>query len=334
MLILRAQDQARALTMAEAIEAVGEALAHFSGGRANVPLRTGIPVPQQGATALFMPALVAGAGSLGVKYVSVFPRNAERGKPVIHGAVLLADPETGEPLALLEGSYLTALRTGAASGLATRHLARPDAAVAAIIGTGTQARMALRAVAAVRRLREVRLYNRRREKAEAFAREMAAQLGPEAPRFRISPDPGEAVRGADIVVTATTSHTPVFPSGAVGSGVHVCAIGSFRPDMQEVPGEVVARADKVVVESREAALAEAGDLQIPIRQGLWDAGRLHAELGEIHSGHRPGRERADELTLFKSVGLAVMDVVVGRRVYERARQLGIGQEIDLGVFPS
>lgn len=329
MRILSVADQKRILTMREAMDAVALALTEYSAGRADSPVRIGLPVPGARGTSLFMPALVEGAGGLGVKFVSVFPQNKEIGKQTIYGVLVLADPATAEPIALVEASYLTALRTGAASALATRYLARHDSTSVALIGTGGQASMQLRGVMAVRQIREVRLFNRHPDKAYRFARALTEELGADAPHFIISLTAEDAVRGADIVITATNSVEPVFPRGLIGQGVHINAIGSFRPHMQELPPGVIHPSAKVVVESRAVAMEETGDLVIPMRDGIFKPEEIYAELGEIAAGKRKGREQPDEVTIFKSVGLAAMDMVVGRAMYDRAVALELGTEVTL-----
>lgn len=329
MRILTAADQRRALTMPEAMEAVTRALIEYSAGRADSPIRTAIPVPGSGGTSLFMPALVEQAGGLGLKFVSVFPRNKELGKQTIYGTVVLADVATAEPIALLEASYLTALRTGAATGLATKLLARRDAQTVGLIGTGGQAPMQLRGVMAVRPVKEVRLYNRHPYKAYKLAQEMTEEFASRQVRFVVTLTPEDAVRDVDIIITATNSLNPVFPANLVVPGMHINAVGSFRPGMQELPPGVVSPSAKVVVDSREAALEESGDLVIPIRDGLFRPDDLYGELGELAAGKKPGRERPDEVTIFKSVGLAAMDLVVGRAIYDRAVASGLGTEVDL-----
>ncbi|UFJ39553.1 NAD(P)-binding domain-containing protein [Brevibacillus humidisoli] len=327
MLVLSAADLRQLITMEEAIQAVAVALRESSAGRAVVPIRTAIPVSQANGTSLFMPALVQATDSLGGKFVSVFPMNKGKGKETIYGVMILSDVDTGEPLALLEASQLTILRTGAAAGLATRHLARTDASVLGVIGTGAQATGVIEAILAVRPLREIRLYNRTPAKAEELAGRLRQQVT--GVRLEVVAEADRAVAGADIVVTATNHATPVFSAEVVSAGTHINAIGSFRPEMQELPTEIIAGADKVVVESREAALEETGDLIVPIEQGVFTSQQLHAELGEIVAGTRAGRERDQELTVFKSVGLAAMDVVVARQIYERAREREIGQRVVL-----
>ncbi|MGC5324623.1 ornithine cyclodeaminase family protein [Brevibacillus sp. SYSU BS000544] len=332
MLLLTGEDQRNLAKMEDVIEAVATALKEYSLDRTITPLRTSIPVEQANGLSLFMPAYVSGSEpgreSLGMKLVSVFPGNRELGKKTIYGIMVLIDANTGEPLALMDASYLTVVRTGAASGLATRHLARMDASHLTVIGTGAQASGLIEAILAVRPIQEIQLYNRSQAKAEAFAEEIA-QGAAVGKQVRVLTDPDEAVAGADILVTATNAEHPVFSMENISRGMHINSIGAYRPTMQELPGELVAMADKVVVESREGALEETGDLVIPIAQGLFAPERIHAELGEIVAGNRAGRERMGEITLFKSVGLATMDIVVAKLLYDRAIQLGAGQHVSL-----
>lgn len=237
---------------------------------------------------------------------------------------MLSDFQTGEPLALLEGSYLTMIRTGALSGVATKHLARHNAKTLCIIGTGEQARGIAEAVFAVRDIEKVMLYNRTEEKAYAFAQYIQEKFNKPA---YVHANANEAVSEADIIVTTTNASTPVF-SEKLQKGVHINAVGSFRPSMQELPSHAIANANKVVVESKEAALEETGDLQVPIQEGLFKASDIHAELGQIISGEKAGRENDEEITIFKSVGLAVVDIIVAKYLYERAVERGGGSRIE------
>lgn len=316
--------------MPEAIDAVALALTEYSAGRADSPVRISLPVPNARGNSLFMPGLVEGAGGLGIKFVSVFPHNRDLGKKTIYGVVVLADTTTAEPIALLEASYLTALRTGAGSALATKYLARPDAATVGLIGTGAQAEMQLRGVLAVRNIKKVRLFDQFPDSAYRFAQNLTDSLGPDAPQFVVTLTADDAVREADIIITATNSVTPVFSRGLVSAGTHINAIGSFRPHMQELPSGVIHPSAKVVVESRETALEETGDLIIPIREGIFQAEDIYAEIGEIVTGKKKGRERPDEITIWKAVGIAAMDMVVGRRMYDRGVAMGLGTEVNLG----
>ena len=262
--------------MAETIAAMKVAFAQLSTGQAVTPLRARLDVaPHEGVT-LAMPAYLSGSEALAVKVVSVFPQNAARNEPTIYGLVMVMEAESGRPLAILEGGALTAIRTGAASGAATDLLARPDAAVVAILGSGVQARTQLEAVCAVRDIREVRVYSPNREHTAHFARQMQGS-GRIPDLIRVMDSPATAVRGADVICAATTSPTPVFASADLQPGVHINGVGSFTPAMQEIDADTVRRA-LVVVDSVEAVLEEAGDLIIPIEQGLIN-GRIK-DLGE------------------------------------------------------
>lgn len=328
MLLLSAADLRAALPMAETIAAMKRAFAALSDGRAEVPLRTRLRVPGAGGESLFMPAFVADRAceALAVKIVSVFPQNAEQGLPTLHAAVLLLDPHTGRPTALLEGGMLTAIRTGAASGAATDLLARHDCRVAAIFGAGVQARTQLEAICTVRPIRTAWIYDRIPARIEPFVRELAGRR-PIPEDLRVAASTQEAVRDADVICTATTSVTPVFADADLKPGVHINGIGAYTPAMAEVPPETVKRA-LVVVDSRDAALVEAGDLIQPIQTGLISETHLHVELGELVLGRKPGRARADQITVFKSVGVAVQDAVAAQLALENAPRLGLGLQVE------
>jgi ornithine cyclodeaminase len=239
--------------------------------------------------------------------------------------MMVLDASNGSPRAILEAGTLTAIRTGAASGAATDLLARPDAATAAIFGAGVQGRTQLEAIYAVRPIREARIFDARRENAESFARNMSAALDCDvAP----ADSPAQALRGADVICTATNAREPVFADGDVAEGAHINAVGSYQPEVREIPGETVARA-LVVVDHRVSALAETGDLIIPIGQGLFGEDHIHAELGEIVLGRNAGRESPGEITFFKSVGVAVQDLTAAARILARAEQSNLGTEVPL-----
>lgn len=317
MRLLRADDVVRACPMPEAIEAVERGFVALSAGRAAVPIRTSVPLEAEGV-ALAMPAALAGGPHWSAKLVTVAPGNVARSLPLVAATVLLGDAATGLPLALLDGTGLTALRTGAAGGVAARALARADSAVVAMFGTGAQARTQLAAIRVVlgERLREVRVVSRDPLHARRFAEEALAADG----RVRyVATAAGEAVRGADIVVTATTSATPVFDGRSLAAGVHVTAVGAFRPTTRELD-EATMRGARVVVDQRGAALAEAGELQGLGREDV-------VEIGEVLAGLASGRRDDGERTIFKSVGNAIQDLVVASSAYERALELGLGEEI-------
>lgn len=323
--ILSSDEVRRALPMSEAVEAMKAAFAQLSAGRATVPVRTPVNVPAHNGLTLFMPAYLADDDQMAVKIVSVFNDNPAHGLPLIHALVVVVDATTGQPTAVMDGAYLTALRTGAVSGAATDLLARPAARVAAIFGAGVQGRTQLEAVCAVRRIEQAWVFDTRREQATAYADQMSARM---SLPVRVAASPREALRDADVVCTATTSTRPVFADAELKPGAHINAVGAYTPHMQEIPAETVARA-RVVIDHWESSMAEAGDLLIPIRQGLIAQNHIHAELGEIVIGRTPGRASEVEITLFKSVGVAVQDVAAAARVLAAAERLGLGVEVTL-----
>ncbi len=322
--VLSADDLRRALPMTAAVQVMKEAFAALSTGHATVPRRIHLEVEEASGTTLVMPAYLGARGGLGAKLVSVFPHNAERGKPAINGLMVVLDPETGEPAALADGTFLTAWRTGAASGAAADLLALPGARIAALIGCGAQGRTQALAVDAVRDLAEIRVYARTPAAVERFVTEMQSQV---KARLVAAASPEEAIAGAEIVCAATTSSTPVFDGRRLAPGAHVNGVGSFTPEMREIDGATVARA-RVFVDQRLSAEAEAGDLVIAAREGLTEPAKW-TELGEVVAGRLPGRQQATEITFFKSVGVAVQDVAAAARALERARELDLGSEIEL-----
>ncbi len=324
--LLSAADVVTALPMTQAVEGMKQAFAQLSSGRADAPLRTHMALGDDDAT-LVMPAYLADSGDLAVKIVSVFPHNTQVGLPTIHALVLAIDAATGKPLALLEGASLTAIRTGAVSGAATDLLARQDSETVAIFGSGVQARTQLEAVCTVRPIREARVYSLNRVEAEGFARELAGK-SPIPPTVLVAKDARSAVENADIICTATTSFTPVFDGDWLEAGVHINGIGSFLPSMQEIDTRTVQRS-LVVVDSRSAALAEAGDLIIPLQNGAIEQEHIAAELGEIVTGIHPGRTDHSQITFFKSVGVAVQDAAAARIALSNALTDGLGTTIAL-----
>lgn len=299
--------------MRSAIAAVREGFDALRAGRVEVPVRTALH--EGPGTTLVMPAQLHDGSALGLKVVTIRPENRRRGLPAIHAVTLLMDPQTGVPSALIDAEWLTALRTGAATGVATDLLARLDASVLAVVGAGAQAFHQVEAVAAVRAIQRVRIASRTGTSAERLAERLVAEgVVPDA---EAADGTEAAVAGADIVVTVTDSAQPVLRDDWVGPGTHVNAVGGYRRDMQELPVELIARCDLLVVDQIEAALAEAGDITHPL-----DAGRIASsdliELGALTSGEHPGRTDPRQLTVFKSVGNAVQDLVIARLALERA----------------
>jgi ornithine cyclodeaminase len=327
MRVLSAEDVRQAVPMPAAIDAVARAFAQIATGQAHVPLRTPIGQEQHDSYTFFMPALLAESGGLGLKVVSVFPHNAERHSlPTIHALVVVIDAATGQPMAAMDGRYLTALRTGAASGAATRALAREDARVLALFGAGAQAPHQVSAVCAVRPIEQVLVVNRSIERAEHLIATLhAAGL---AAVVRTA-SPAEALRAADVICCATSARTPVFDDGDLRPGTHINGVGSFTPAMAEVPVATVARA-RIVVDQRAAAWAEAGDLVAAREAGVLTDDRV-TELGAVIAGVAPGRLSADEITFFKSVGNAAQDIAVAQIALAEAQRMGLGVEVPLSV---
>jgi ornithine cyclodeaminase/alanine dehydrogenase-like protein (mu-crystallin family) len=328
MRLLTRSDVQRSISMREAVEAVKRAFVELSTGRADVPLRIALPQPKHDGVTLFMPGYLGDSESLAVKVVSVHDRNAERGLPLVNALVIVIDPATGQAVAAMEGGYLTALRTGAGSGAATDLLARQDAEVAAIIGAGAQARAQALSLTSVRPIKRIWIYSRRRERVDEMIVDMRPQLGPSI-ELLAADSPSQAVREALVVCAATTSSTPVFDGADLRPGAHVNGVGSYKPEMQEIDCGALRRASKIVVDSREAAMAEAGDLIIAIERGEIRPSDVYAEIGEIAAGLKPGRQEDDEITYFKSVGNAAQDAAVAQAVYQRALQEGLGVDVDL-----
>ncbi len=326
MLVLDRSDVRRLVPMPDAIELMKVAFRELSAGRAVSPLRAVVPVDDSSVT-LLMPAYVRAANALGFKVVSVFEGNAEQGLPTISAMVCLLDETTGQPAAIMNGAYLTALRTGAVSGAATDLLAREDAQHLVVIGAGAQGVTQAAAVAAVRPIERITVVSRSEASLSRYREAIARDWPDLSDRIETTLD-AAVVRDADIVCTATTSRTPVFSDADIRPGTHVNAVGAFQPSMQELPAELVARAS-IVVDQVEAALEEAGDFIIPIEQGKLDRARIERELGQIVAGEVAGRVSDDEITLFKSVGNAVQDVTVARRAVEQARATGVGQQVSI-----
>jgi ornithine cyclodeaminase/alanine dehydrogenase-like protein (mu-crystallin family) len=310
--------------MNEAIDVMRDAFVQLSSGEAIVPQRIHIEIPGKNAVSLFMPVYLPKINLTGIKVVSVGNDNKEKGLPLIHGLVLVVDATSGIPLAMMDGAYLTALRTGAGSGLATELLARKDSTTVAIFGAGTQSRTQLEAVCVVCDIKEAFIFDTNNTQAEIFAKEMADKLGI---KITITTD-GSELKKVDIVCTATTSSEPVFDDRFIKPGTHINAVGSYKLKMREIPAETVLRS-KIVVDSTESCLAEAGDFLLNLDPGKKVEDLFHAELGQIVSGLKKGRESDDEITFFKSVGNAVQDLSAAARIYEKAEELNLGQIVEL-----
>ncbi len=320
-LCLSEADIRAVLPMGDLIAAMETALAAFSSGQVVQPVR---PVVEMGKAALFaaMPGFVRDPAVLGAKLVAVIGANQARGLPTHRACILLIDPETGALIALMDGRLITEMRTAAVSAVSTKYMARADAAVLAILGSGVQARSHLEALALWRVFPEVRVWSPTPEHLRRFATDSPAPV-------RACGSAAEAVRGADVVVLATAASAPVIEDAWVATGAHVISVGACRPTEREMDPALVARA-RVVVDSRASAFQESGDIVLGLREGRFAPSHVVAELGEVVSGGVPGRTADSEITVFKSLGLAVEDLAAAHLAYQRARNLGKGIEIDLG----
>lgn len=323
--LLTEQQVQSLLPMADLVAAMEAALARFSAGEVLQPVRTVLTVGPTRAYFGLMPAYVPNPGSLGAKLVTVFSGNLAKQLPSHLATILLLDPETGSLQALMDGRYITEARTAAVSAVSARFLAKPDASTLAILGTGVQARSHLEAYAEVRGLKDVRVWSPKERSRERFVSDMSGHV---AAPIRAMATAEHAVRGADLIVLVTSSATPVIESAWVGPGAHVVSVGACRPDQREMDPALVARA-RLYVDSRAAALVESGDVVMGISEGRFTVSHVQGELGEVVLGRVPGRTADDQITVFKSLGMAVEDVVAADLVLRRAAETGAGTELTL-----
>jgi ornithine cyclodeaminase/alanine dehydrogenase-like protein (mu-crystallin family) len=324
ILFLSHEDIKRVLTMEETIELMKTAFLQISNGSVSTPVRTSIEIPEHDAGALFMPVHSDESQLIGLKMVSVFKNNPGLNLPLIHAIVLLMDGKTGEPLALMDGEYITALRTGAGSGLASDLLSRGDSTTLGIIGAGVQGRTQTLAVCSVREISRIKIW----DKNEASATNLADYIKKEL-KIDVATNPSEeAISECDIICTATSSPIPVLSDKLLKEGVHINAIGAYQPDKREIPSETIERC-KLIVDQRQACLKEAGDIILPIQEKRIDESHIYAELGEIVANDLPGRENDSEITVFKSVGNAAQDLITTAHVYKKAAQTECGIQISL-----
>jgi len=326
-ILLSRSDVAKLLDMSEVIDITAKAFADFAQGKAVLPLRTPIPVPEHAGLSLTMPAFLKGMGALGLKVVTVYGENpAKYQMPTVLATILMQDEKTGAVVAVMDGGYLTAMRTGAVSGLATRLLARKDAKVHTLFGTGGMARAQAWAVNCVRKIEKLVLYSvDPLPKREAFRDSLKDII---ACPIVLADDPAKAVGEADVVTLVTNAKTPVLEGRWLKPGAHVNGIGSHTPKMRELDSQSVVRAAKVVCDLVDACKSEAGDLIIPAEQGEWSWDKVHGSLGDVVTGKLPARANDTEITLFKSVGLAIQDISTAAYIYKKAQEKKVGMEFD------
>lgn len=311
--------------MSDLVTAMESAVARFSAGEVLQPVRSVLTVGPTRAFFGVMPAYLEQPPSLGAKLVTVFNANHARGLPSHLATIVLLDPETGGLIALMDGRYITESRTAAVSAVSARYLARPDASRMAIIGAGVQARSHLEAYAEVRSLADVRIWSPQAKSRERFVEEMTGQVGA---RIEASGSAREAVQNADLIVLATSSPTPVIEDDWIAPGAHVVSVGACRPDQREMAPALVARA-RLFVDSRAAALVESGDVVMGIKEGHFAEQHVAGELGQIVLGRVQGRTADAQITIFKSLGMAVEDVVTADLVFRRAVETGAGTDLTL-----
>ncbi len=321
---LTAADVKKALPMNRAIEIMKQAFVLLSDKKAVIPERIHLGVPEFNGDVLIMPIYLPDSKRISLKTITLFDKNPEQGLPLIHALITVFDAVNGKPIAMMDGAYLTALRTGAGSGVATELLSREDSQIAAIFGAGEQGRTQLEAICAVRKIKKALIFDPDKIKAKQFALEMSSVLSisVEVASSKIE------LKEADVISTATNSTKPVFSDYDLKPGVHINAIGSYKPDKREIPFETIQKA-KVVVDSRESCLIEAGDLLIPIKEGLIFENHILYEIGEVISNKKQIRRCEEEITFFKSVGNAIQDLIAANEVINAANKLNIGQIIKL-----
>jgi ornithine cyclodeaminase len=303
-----------------------EALATLARGEAVQPLRRALQMPDGSGVLVVMPGYLAPVQALGLKVITAFPGNQGTAFDSHQGAVLLFEPVHGSLVAVIDATAITAIRTAAVSGLATDLLALPSAGDLAVLGAGTQALTHIEAMQQVRTIRRCRIWNRTRASAHSLAELAARRFGM---RVEVNATPREAVLDADIVCTTTAARDPIVEAGWLRPGAHLNVVGSASIRNREVDSKTVRRAS-VFVDSRESARNEAGDLLIPIEEGVIGEDHILAELGEVVLGKHPGRTSEEQITLFKSLGLAVEDLAAARHVYDEARRSGLGVEMKFG----
>ena len=322
MLLLTKEDIRKVFSMKDAIEADKECYKAFSEGRFDVPQRAVINGSE--GNFLFMPAYSEDMKAAGLKIVNIMPGNPAKGLPASIGQVLLIDGETGVVKAMMDGTYVTALRTAAASGAAFDLFGNRDAKIGAVIGTGSQAMRQLEAMLCGRHLKEVRVAARNFEKTKAFVEEAKKELGHYGAEIIAVEDTNAAVDGADLVILVTVSGKPVCSAEFFKPGAVISAVGAYTYDMQELDPKVFDRCGKIYFDSEEAVLSESGDILRPLDEGTLSKDQFTGDIGDYILGKIPGRESDDEIIVFENVGIGALDLYTAQKVYDKALKAGIG----------
>lgn len=329
MLLLSKRDIDKVFSMADAIQADKDAFRLAAEGKIETPLRTVIRESHHDGAFLVMPSYAPDRDAAAVKLINIFPQNAQRGRNTAPAQVLLMDGATGELLAMLDGTRVTQLRTGASSGAAFDLLGRKNAKIGGLIGTGGQAAAQLEAMLTVRDLDEVLIYSRDQARCRAFCERMTKQLAPQA-KLIPAEHPDQVAEAADLLIAVTSSATPVFDGTKVKAGATISCVGTYQPEKHELDPVVLPRAGKIFCDSVEAVLEESGDLLIPLAQGLIKAEDITGSLGDLLLGRCFGRESEEEIIVYETVGIAAQDLISAQAIYERAKAAGIGTQWDSG----
>jgi alanine dehydrogenase len=325
MLVLSEKEVQSLAQFDDLIPVLEQAHVQYSTGNAVMPVRLVVPLPQIEGRVTSMPAYLDRDKALGMKVVTYFPNNPKQNLPAILATVMLFSTETGKMIAAMDGNYITAIRTACASAMATKALANRDTPVLGVLGAGVQARAHIRALTRIRRIAKIKVY----DISEASARELQATLQEEiGVKIDIVESAREAILDSDLLVTVTTAKEPIVQADWLKPGVHINAVGSHRPDLREIDGATLAGA-KIVVDSREAIMAECGDILLAIQEKAITADSVHAEIGEVLAGKKSGRSRPDEKTIYKAVGIAIQDVATAHWVYRKALERNIGTIIEV-----
>lgn len=324
MLLLTKNDIQKVFTMKDAVEADKLAFRMLSNGNCETPLRTVIQAPAHDGNFLFMPAYAPELENAALKVVCIFPHNIDRGIPSAPAQVFLIDGTNGCVSAVLDGTYVTQLRTGAASGAALDVLARKDAKKGALIGTGGQAASQLEAMLAVRNLKQVKVFDLNAQRTQEFVDRMQKELSAYGAEILAAKTSEDAVEDADILITVTPSSRPVFDGTKIKAGCTISCVGAYQPHMQELDPRVLPRVSKIYFDSRDAVLAESGDIIIPLKEGIISEVNFTGEIGDAIAGRIPKRENDDEIILFETVGVAIQDLVTAKQIVDKAKEANVG----------
>lgn len=326
MLLLSREDIKKVFSIQDAIVADKKAFTLVADKKCDSPLRTNIQAPKYDGCFLFMPAYIEEMDTASLKTVNIFPHNIDSGLPTSPAQVLLIDGKTGIVTAVLDGTYVTQLRTGASSGVAFDLLAKKDCRIGALIGTGGQAATQLEAMVAVRNLKEVRVYDLNYERTASFAARMQEELKAYGTKITAVRSSDEAIDNADLLITVTPSAKPVFDGTKIKKGCTVSCVGAYQHHMQEMDPAILPRASKIYFDSQEAVLSESGDILLPLEEGIITEEDFTGNIGDVIKGTLTGRENDDEIIVYETVGVGAQDLVTAKTIYEKALAAGVGMQ--------